>query len=1227
LNKPYDGTVAAAIATRAAHGVIGTDDVSLTGGVATFADKNVGTAKPVSVSGLQVAGANAGNYALASETATATASISPRALVITVIATNKVYDGSTAATVAFSDNRVTGDVLAVCPQGCPANFADASVGVGKLVTVGPITVSGTDATNYTFNATATATADITALQATINLTNLNQTYDGSQKSATATTNPSGLGVSIAYKQNNVIVSAPTNAGSYDVIAHLTATNYSAADALGTLVIGKAQQTITMIAPSSATYGDGSFAITANSNSGLGVSLAASGPCSVVGLTVTITGAGSCALTATQAGNGNYNAATPVSQTVTVSNPLPALATAQPVQPTTLRTGAGATSLTINGSGFSPDSKVRAGGTDLATTFLSGSQLRASVPATLTAASGTLYLSVFNAAPGGGATAPVSLFVLDNQVNVSASSTTTSTDPGGAAQAQIAGLTATASGSGTITVAQFDANPAGATTSFESTGRYFDIALQQPISFTRVTINFCDLNGGGAVEWWTGSAWQDVQPQGSVGTNGCIPITLDASSSPSLSDLTRTPFAIGKRKQTISFGSLSGKTFGDPAFAVTATSSSGLAISFSVGATDQCTIAGSLITLTGAGRCTVTASQGGGGGYSPAAPVAQTFNIAKATALITLSNLSQLYDGLAKQATASTSPSGLNVALAYSQNGVTVPNPTNVGSYTVVATVNDANYQGTQTGTLVVAQRTSTITLGNLNQTYDGSAKQPLVTTSPAGLAVTVTYNGTSLTSPTDAGSYSVVATINDANYQGTQSGTLTIAPAALTVTADAASKVYGAADPSLTYRLTTGALATGDQLSGALTRAAGETVVGSPYAIQQGTLSAGTNYRLAFVPASLTITQAVVTPKVTINDRPYDGTTSAVIASRTLVGVIGSSNVALTGGTASFADKNAGTAKPVTATGLQLTGPDAGNYSLGSTGATATASIARRPLTISPTGVNKVYDGTTSATVTLSDNRVPGDNLSASYATASFADANAGSSKPVTVSGISVTGPDADNYSANTTATTMATITQAPATITLGNLSQAYDGSAKQATATTDPAGLAVTITYSQNGNTVTPTNQGSYQVLATVNNPNYQGTQSGTLVITAPAVTTVTMDFLINNAYNIVQLSDKTTTQYNAAFLTTASFDATTVDPATVLLGDGNDNPADATVVRNADGTLKYSITDVNMDGKKDILLYFSRAPVQASGITTTTTQVVMRGQTKDGKRIKASDKIAVYP
>ena len=109
-------------------------------------------------------------------------------------------------------------------------------------------------------------------------------------------------------------------------------------------------------------------------------------------------------------------------------------------------------------------------------------------------------------------------------------------------------------------------------------------------------------------------------------------------------------------------------------------------------------------------------------------------------------------------------------------------PTAAGSYAVVATVNDPNTPGTASGTLVISKAAATATLGNLAQTYTGSPLAATATTVPANLAVTFTYGG-SATAPTAAGSYAVVATVNDPNYQGSASGTLVISQTSATATA------------------------------------------------------------------------------------------------------------------------------------------------------------------------------------------------------------------------------------------------------------------------------------------------------------------------------------------------------------------------------------------------------------------------------------------------------------
>jgi filamentous hemagglutinin family protein len=120
-----------------------------------------------------------------------------------------------------------------------------------------------------------------------------------------------------------------------------------------------------------------------------------------------------------------------------------------------------------------------------------------------------------------------------------------------------------------------------------------------------------------------------------------------------------------------------------------------------------------------------------------------------------------------------------------------------------------------------------------------------------------------------------------------------------------------------------------------------------------------------------------------------------------------------------------------THTGIQsvsgVTGADAGNYTFA--GVTGDYIVTPRALTVSAAAANRVYNGTTNATVALSDDRIAGDLMNTSFGSTAFADKNAGVGKTVTVSGISVAGPDSGNYTFNTNATAIADITPAVLTV------------------------------------------------------------------------------------------------------------------------------------------------------------------------------------------------------
>ncbi|HTT57235.1 MAG TPA: ExeM/NucH family extracellular endonuclease [Opitutaceae bacterium] len=118
---------------------------------------------------------------------------------------------------------------------------------------------------------------------------------------------------------------------------------------------------------------------------------------------------------------------------------------------------------------------------------------------------------------------------------------------------------------------------------------------------------------------------------------------------------------------------------------------------------------------------------------------------------------------------------------------------------------------------------------------------------------------------------------------------------------------------------------------------------------------------------------------------------------------------------------------------------------------------------------------------------------------------------PATVSGnvVTLTGagnvtlaasqPGNGNFHAAPDVVVSFTVAKATATIALAGLDQVYDGTPRVVTATTDPAGLTVTVTY--NGSATPPVNPGAYAVVATVNDPNYAASVSDTLVVTITAL------------------------------------------------------------------------------------------------------------------------------
>jgi hypothetical protein len=191
-------------------------------------------------------------------------------------------------------------------------------------------------------------------------------------------------------------------------------------------------------------------------------------------------------------------------------------------------------------------------------------------------------------------------------------------------------------------------------------------------------------------------------------------------------------------------------------------------------------------------------------------------------------------------------------LTLTTDAATTPAVTN-DAFTVTCTKGARSRSGD--GRLTVNPRAITITpTAGQNKIY-GDADPVLTFTNSPALVNGDTFSGAiSRAAGANVGSYTyTIGTLSaGTNYSLTlAAGTFAITARAITVTAGANSKNFGAADPALTFAITSGSLVGADTFSGALSRVAGESP--GTYTITQGTLALSANYTLAYVSANLTI--------------------------------------------------------------------------------------------------------------------------------------------------------------------------------------------------------------------------------------------------------------------------------------------------------------------------------------------------------------------------------------
>src|SRR6266481_7383292 len=249
------------------------------------------------------------------------------------------------------------------------------------VITSPLTATGTVGTAFSYQITAT---------------NCPTSYNASPL-------PPGLSVNTS---TGLISGTPTTTGVYSVT--ISATN-AGGTGTATLVItiNNPVPTITSISPTSATAGGAQFTLTVN-----GTNFVSGSTVNWNGTALTTTFVSSIKLTAivpaanvATAGTASITVVNPPpaggtsnSVTFTINNPVP---TTTSISPTCTTAGSADFTLTVNGTNFVSSSTVNWNGAPLATSFVSSTQLTATVPASLVATAGTASITVVNPSPGGG----------------------------------------------------------------------------------------------------------------------------------------------------------------------------------------------------------------------------------------------------------------------------------------------------------------------------------------------------------------------------------------------------------------------------------------------------------------------------------------------------------------------------------------------------------------------------------------------------------------------------------------------------------------------------------------------------------------------------------------------------------------------------------------------------------------------------------------------------------
>ena len=288
-----------------------------------------------------------------------------------------------------------------------------------------------------------------------------------------------------------------------------------------------------------------------------------------------------------------------------------------------------------------------------------------------------------------------------------------------------------------------------------------------------------------------------------------------------------------------------------------------------------------------------------------------------------------------------------------------------GTSTIRLIASDGTYRTTESFTVTLTPVNDLPTLASLNSEFRAYGTNDFnitlqgsdVETATLSYAVvssntnvaTVSNSGSIMTiSPKNVGTSTITATVTDGDG-GTAVRTMNIQVSALAIAlrGGTQSKVYGDADPTFTYSITTGALINGDTFSGALSRASG-TIVNS-YATTIGSLS-NSNYAITFVPGQLNITKAPLSATVSASTKVYGASNPTFATSFT--GFKGADNASVVSNLTYTT--TATTASTVGTYAVALNSYLAANYEV-TARTSAVLTVTKAPITVTADAKSKAY--------------------------------------------------------------------------------------------------------------------------------------------------------------------------------------------------------------------------------------------------------------------------------